>query len=218
MLKHAFAFVTLIIVSLNTFVFSASASTVFRESFEEESRNEGNWTFGRPIIWETLGGNPGRFLYTSDLVTFAPMASTSSPHSKFTGNYRENKVRAVSADLKTFWSEYPIQGWPISLVLWSNNGTPEDGDDDWFGFARGGEAPQPGQGWQTYRFEIPSDSANLPEGWTLLPNGSHAPRDLTWEKLISHVDTLSFYYGDPSMMQLLMGWKLGLDNPTIETD
>ncbi len=191
----------------------APAQITFVEGFENNS-NVGGWTFGSPNGFiDPTGGNPGAYYHDTFLDSFAPSPRTTEP-SIFTGNYRVRGVTSLGIDLILHQVDITAEGRPLTLILISFNGTPTDFTDDWGAYFIGpANVPLPGQGWISYDFAVPSDSPTLPAGWQFIQFGPQPPG--TWDELITQVDRVVFFYGDPTLFYIFQGWNLGMDNPRI---
>jgi hypothetical protein len=206
-----------VLVTLTTVmlcVTTASAET-FTETFDDGS-NVGGWTFGSPNGFiDSSGGNPGPFYHDTFLDTYAPQPRT-TVDSIFTGDYRANNVTSVGIDLVLFYVDFSADGRPLTVVLRSDNDTPADGSDDWAAYCIGERnVPLVGQGWISYDFAIPAQETSLPAGWEFILFGPGSPPSPDWNDLITDVDQLIFFYGDPTMFFIFQAWDLGLDNPRI---
>lgn len=185
------------------------------DTFESGS-SQGGWTFGLPPIYPMDGGNPGRYLRVNNLDTFAPQPRTTSTTSVFTGNWREKRVASVGVDLNTFDVDFSAADRPCTLILLNNNGTPANGNDDWGVYVLGPDIPLEGEGWKGYDFDIPYESASLPEGWKTIQFGPASPAP-DWNTAITDVDRIVYFYGDPEFFFIFQQWDLGLDNARITT-
>jgi len=206
----------LLIVFISRVVLSAEIT--FTETFAEGG-NEGNWTLGTANTYiSSKGGNPGAFLHDPKIVTFAPMAETVGK-SWFSSDFRKRRVVRASADLLILDIENPEPGveWPVSIILWQDNGTPTNPKDDWAAYFVGtaGLTLEAGKKWKTFTFEIPSNSVTLPDRWQILLNGPESPQKPDWERLITDVASLAFYIGDPDLFALYQTWNVGVDNVSI---
>jgi hypothetical protein len=211
-----------------------SLTSVITEPFDG-GRNEGNWGFACPGSFiDDEGGNPGPFLRMTNLEIFAPMPRTCrSEPSMFRGDYRGEKVFALSADLKTFAASFTTDERPLTLVLVNHAGTPGDVSDDLFVFYVGKENIPPvsaeaaSSGWLRYRFTVPSDSTELPHprstvegetGWVATVGEVFAPAedpDAVWNTVIQNVDEVIFWWHDPRYFAIFQMWDVGMDNPSI---
>jgi hypothetical protein len=218
--------------------------TIFTESFEGGS-NEGNWSFG--IAEEAIlpSGNPhGDVLITScqtnpclipdmPLATFAPQARTRESESEFTGNLRAKRVTEVGADFRLYRVSFDTyQERPLSLVLVSFNGTPENIDDDLYVFLVGKKnipspSPTGNGGWVTYTFDLPTSSPTLPTpfsmvegdpGWVAADGEIFFPADdpdAVWNRVVENVDEMIFWWHDPRFYAIFQNWKVAMDNASI---
>ncbi len=191
--------------------------TTFSETFDGGS-NVGGWTFGN-LANETIepaGGNPGPFLRNDFLDTFAPSARTTpGVASPFVGNYRERGVSVVEADLALFRVDFSAEGRPVTVILYSDAGTPDDPSDDCQVYRVGGKpGPRPDGRWNRYRFRVPSRSSTLPPGWQVRECGNRTGEE-GWNLVIEDVDQLRFFVGDPELFYIFQVWDIGLDNPSI---
>jgi hypothetical protein len=209
-------------------------TSVITEPFDGGS-NEGNWGFACPGSFiDDDGGNPGPFLRMNNLEIFAPMPRTCRAEpSMFRGDYRKEKVFALSADLKTFSVSFTTDERPLTLVLVNHAGTPGDVTDDLFVFYVGKENIPPvsaeaaSNGWGHYQFTVPSDSTELPHprsaaegepGWVAAVGEVFAPAedpDAVWNTVIRNVDEVIFWWHDPRYFAIFQMWDVGMDNPSI---
>lgn len=192
----------------------AAGTVTFVETFEGDS-NEGGWTWGFGDTIVPTGGNPGAYLRTDGLDTFAPRPQTTSG-GIFVGDYRATNVSSVGVDLITFAVDFSAEGRALTLMLIHDNDTPGDPFDDTAAYFLGPNIPLPGEGWSVYDFAVPSQDLSLPAGWQLLNLGdSGAPALHDWNQVIQHVSEVWLHYGDPTFFYIFQQWVLGLDNPRI---
>jgi hypothetical protein len=162
------------------------------------------------------GGNPGQWLRNNTLAAFAPSLyigpSTDSP---FLGNYVERNVESISVDAQTLAAPFGVEGRPYSVVLVNYNGQPHDVEAHHRVYYTGPLAPQPGEGWSEYSFDIPSQyEGAMPEGWS----GGHyedpegLPEGVEWQDVISSVDEVWLMWGHPAYFYLLQDFDIGVDN------
>ncbi|HKQ61406.1 MAG TPA: hypothetical protein VJS92_08935 [Candidatus Polarisedimenticolaceae bacterium] len=188
--------------------------TSFVETFDGGS-NEGGWTWGFGDTIVANGGNPGAYLDTDGLDTFAPQPQTTSG-GPFIGNYRSRGVTSLGIDLITFRVDFSAEERPLSLLLVHDNDTPDDPFDDTAAYFMGPNVPLPDEGWLAYDFAVPSQESALPVGWQLLNLGdSGSPAQHSWDQVIQHVSQVRFFYGDPTLFFIFQQWGLGLDNVRI---
>ncbi len=194
---------------------AAQAQTSLVETFDGGS-NQGGWTYGLPASFPTNGGHPGSYLLVSGLDTFAPIAATTET-GVFTGNFHQRQILTIGVDLITHSVDFSAGGRPLTLMLFHDNGTPGDPKDDTAAFFMGPNIPQPGEGWLSYDFAVPSQSDTLPQGWELLNLGdSGSPAQHTWAQVMANVNQVSFFYGDPRLFFIFQMWTVGMDNVRIQ--
>ncbi len=174
--------------------------------------NTGAWTYGLPPVYPAVGGNPGKYLLAQNLDTFAPQLRTQGS-SVFTGDYRAAGVNGIALDLITTHVDFSADGRPLTLMLINDNGTPGNPTDDKAVIFKGPNIPTPGQGWLSYSFDIPSESATLPAGWEYYTFDGGAPGD--WDAIIQNVSRVQFFYGDPEFFFIFQMWDIGVDNITL---
>jgi hypothetical protein len=192
----------------------------FTETFEGGS-NTGGWAFGGPMeVIETTGGNPGAYLHSPAIDTFAPQPRTTSVVDLvFTGDYRTRNVTAIGIDLITIAVDFSAAGRPLTLMLLSDEGTPADPSDDWAAYFMGpADVPEPGDGWASFSFAVPSQATSLPPGWQTIALGPSSPPAPDWNDLIIDVDELRFFYGNPEDFFIFQVWNVGLDNVSVVAD
>lgn len=206
---------TLTIIFLSSIAALAQSSLV--ETFDGGS-NQGGWTYGLPASFPSSGGHPGYYLLVSGLDTFAPIAVTTEK-SAFTGDYQKRQVTSVGVDLITISVDFSAGGRPLTLMLIHDNGTPGDPFDDTAAFTMGPNIPQPGEGWLSYNFAVPSQSDTLPPDWELLNLGdSGSPAQHSWAQVVANVAEVRFFYGDPRLFFIFQMWTVGMDNVSIDWD
>jgi hypothetical protein len=198
---------------LSVGVLAASGGTTFIETFSGGS-NVGGWTYFAPNeIIDQTGGNLPPYLHAWNLDTYAPQPRTTQTASAYNGNYRQRQVSSVGVDLITNAVDFSAGGRPLALMLFDDNDTPGDGSDDSAAYTLGANIPEPGQGWRSFDFVVPSQSLTVPAGWDLLAAGPSSTPD--WNRIVTDVDALGFFYGDPTMFFIFQMWNVGMDNPRI---
>jgi hypothetical protein len=197
---------------LSTVAPNVAQTTV--ESFTGGS-NLGGWTFGGPNpAIPPSGGNPGAYLASGLLDTFAPQPRTTASGTPFTGDFRAASVSSIGIDLITFEAG-TTAGRPLTLMLIHDNGTGSFADDT-AAYFFGPNIPAVGAGWKSYDFSVPSAEVSLPSGWQLLNLGdSGAPPIHDWDTVIQNVSRIQFFYGDPTLFFIFQQWMLGMDNPRV---
>jgi len=210
---------SIVTVLVWTVAASQAAQTTFTENFEGGS-NIGGWTFGNTAFEtiEPVGGNPGAFLRNDFLDTFAAQPRTTlGVVSPFVGDYRAAGVRFVGIDLAVFSPGTTTAGRPLSVILFEDGGTPADSSDDCRAYRVGGHpTPMPNGNWARYRFRVPSSDATLPPGWQL-QGCAGLTDDEAWNRVVTGVDQLRFFTGDPALFFIFQVWDIGADNPTVIT-
>lgn len=188
------------------------------EDFEDFS-NQAGWSYGTGNEYISgSDGNGGAFLRDPYIASAIPAAATRpGVQSEFTGDYVAQGVVAVGIDFKSFYFSGIWPSETICLLLYNDNGTPYEWEDDWGAYTVGGKRVPPvvagpnAAGWFNYDFHVPAGSTRLPEGWVRF--GS--PKAGNWADLMRDVSGVEFYYGDPSQYHIFRQWDLGLDNPRI---
>lgn len=189
----------------------AAAQLPFNEGFDAGS-NVGGWTIGPPMTNPQSGGNPGAWRNGS-VDTFAPQVRTSGAGSIFHGNWRGKGVRSVGIDLLTISTQFPADR-ELTLMLSNDSGTPGNTSDDCVVYFLGTRrVPQPGAGWRTFDFAVESDALGMPQGW--LPFGACTDPDTAWNTVMTDVDEVRFFYGDPTFFFIFDIWNVGIDNARI---
>lgn len=196
----------------------APAGAAFADTFTETFTNGINtagWNYGANDRIEPNGGNPGAYLHTSELDTFAPQLWTEPGRpSSFTGDYRARQVTSIGIDLITFHVDFSAGDRPLTLILVNDNNTPADFDDDYGFYVMGPNIPLVGEGWLSYEFDVPSQAAQPPSAWRPIQFGFNSPTP-DWNTLIRNVSRVQFFYGDPEMFFIFQMWELGADNISI---
>lgn len=175
------------------------ANAQFVDNFD--NANTGGWTFSEATsTLNESGGNPGGYLRGEFAIALLPSTETLG-ESVFTGNYLTRGVQSLGGDFNLLGGGTHLAGRPLSVVLHSNNGTPDNHRDDWAAFQSHAKAvPQVGDGWTSIDFEVDSDADVLPEGWSFLRWGNLSPSvgELSWHALLQDVAAVGFTFGEPS--------------------
>ena len=200
--------------ALVTLLAGGARGQSFVETFDVT--NEGAWSWGFGNTVPATGGNPGAYLRTDGLDTFAPQPQTTTPANLFVGDYLARGVSSLGVDLITFRVDFSADGRPLTLMLLHDNGTPGDPFDDTAAYTFGANVPLVGEPWTSHDFDLPSGAPTLPAGWMLLNMGdSGSPASHSWSQVVSSVSQVRFFYGDPTLFFIFQTWDLGLDNPRI---
>jgi hypothetical protein len=166
--------------------------------------NLGGWTYGANSAVQAAGGNPGSWLHTTNLDTFAPQLQTTGSGGPFAGNWRTLGIHSVGVDLITVSTQFPADR-ECTLML-------SNGAQTVYFLGSEHHVPQPGTGWKSFEFAVDSDSATMPAGWAVLSGGAPDP---TWNAVITNVTKVTFFYGDPTFFFIFDLWNVGADNIRI---
>jgi len=187
----------------------------------EGPTNLGGWTFNVTTreIREPAEGNPGGWLRNTGIISFAPILA-SSGSSPFTGDFRAANVTRISIDARTDAASVGAAGRQLSLVLRDTKGTPLDPADDDYAYSVGATIPQVGEGWVHYDFDVPSAvTVPVPAGWSGGYGGDleNFRPGVDWNDVIARVDSVEFWWLDPSFFAVIQLWEVGVDNVTLRT-
>ena len=106
----------------------------------------------------------------------------------------------------------------MSLILVNDSGTPGDWSDDCGLYTIGPKMlPHPGRTWKGFDFVVPSQLAVMPPQWSRFGDCGSMTDDEVWNHVITDVDRVSFFAGDPSLFYIFQVWDVGIDNPRITT-
>lgn len=202
------------VLALAVLSLPAAAQLPFNEGFDAGS-NVGGWTIGPPMTNPQSGGNPGAWRNGS-VDTFAPQVRTTGAGSVFHGNWRAKGVRSVGIDLITVSTQF-LADRELTLMLSNDAGTPGNTADDCVVYFLGTRrVPQPGGGWRTFDFAVDAASTTMPQGW--LPFGACTDPDTAWNTVLTDVDEVRFFYGDPTFFFIFDIWNVGIDNARISDE
>jgi hypothetical protein len=109
----------------------------------------------------------------------------------------------------------------MSILLRDTKGTPTNPDDDDYAYYVGPNVPLFADGWMHFDFAIPSDSTDaVPEGWR--GGWSGDPENfrpgVDWNDVITNVDSVEFWWINPSFFAIIAQWEVGVDNISITTE
>jgi hypothetical protein len=192
----------------------AAGQTTRTETFENGSNLAGWTTYGPGESIASTGGNPTWHLRSEGLDTFAVrLDSEDGLASAFTGDYAGRNVTALGLDAIVTHVDFSAGGRPMTLVLCNNMGTPGDASDDLCVYIAGAIIPQPGEGWKSYSFVVPSQSTVLPPDWRVLTFGQTTlTDDQIWDLVIHDVDYVEWFWADPEFFYIFQMWDVGVDN------
>ena len=211
----------LLTVALSGTVVAQCPPVVTLDDFEGGANRQG-WSFNvnTPETIVPSGGHPGAWLRNNDIISFAPIL-TSDPKAAglIAGDFRAQGVTRISFDARTdLRSVGQPRGFAMSILLRDSKGTPRGEDDDYAYFI-GPEVPQVGAGWKSYSFDIPSQlTSSLPSGWTggSWLNLTQFRAGVDWNDVITSVDTVEFWWIDPSFSAIIGVWHAGVDSIAFE--
>jgi hypothetical protein len=197
---------------------ATALADTYTDTFEGGANPTG-WHFlqGGDVL-ESTGGNPGYWLHQPQWDTFAPILRHSSTDSPFSGDYPAAGVTAISIDIQTLYTDFPIDGRPFAILLADTKGTDSPEDDDYVYYVNEEPGvPTPAEGWVHIDFAIPSDSETLPAGWVGAYYGDMENfRDgVTWSDVITSVDHVEFWWIHPAWFGIFQNWNVGADNISI---
>ena len=66
---------------------------------------------------------------------------------------------------------------------------------------------------EAFFFVVPAQETSLPKGWNTINFGPSGTPD--WNTVITDVDRVTFFYGNPEFVFIFQMWDLGMDNPRI---
>jgi hypothetical protein len=176
-----------------------AAADDFVVTFEED--NDKGWTFqGIPYTGiDFLDGNPRPSLSShcpdgQECVEAVGVEVRALPleSGQVVGDFRARGVSSMGCDAILRSVSIDTPPTPMSLILYSDRGTPTDSNDDLWVWNVGPTSPRPGEGWTPYDFAMPSGSQTLPQGWTAAPDRPLAGDD-EWNAVITNV-TLAWFY------------------------
>jgi|GEM_PF-1202374 len=206
----------------------AFTAAVLQEGAEvvdfEDGENPYAFTFGIPAADHIpqSGGNPGRWFRNSALQTFAVrLYMPDVPGSPFVGDYAARGVREITVDAQTVSVGLGVQGRPFTLRFVRHNGEPTNPEAHDYVYLPGPLVPQPGEGWRSYTFPIPSDyDGTMPEGWGggYYGDPENLPPGVTFGDVIRSVDEAELVWGHPAFFYLLQSFDVGVDNVRIAFD
>ncbi|MGB0330412.1 MAG: hypothetical protein ACPGPE_01185 [Planctomycetota bacterium] len=189
----------------------------------DSGTNPNGWTFGvqTPDVIQTSGGNPAGWLRNPLVDSFAPIVTIQpSGPTDFVGDLRAKQVVRMGLDAITNQVATTAADRSLTILLRDTKGTPTLTDDDW-AYSTGPLVPQPGAGWRTYSFDVPSQSTDpVPSGWkggSVLDPERFRP-GVQWSDVITSVDQVEFWWIDPTFFAIIQQWDVGIDNVFVETE
>ena len=214
--------VTSFVAILVTFAFIAPATaaptTTVSETFDG-TLDQATWRLGTLDQINQAGGNPGAYLRNPEFDSAVPTPSYVGPlPSPFFGDYRAANVTSLGLDVVVFSATFGVDNKrPISLVLSSDMGTPDDPSDDCDVYTVGNKSvPRPGSGWHPFDFRVPSDATTLPNDWVVRGFCAGLSANDAWNAVITNVTRVEFPFADPDTLWFFQIWDLGIDNVRVQ--
>jgi hypothetical protein len=171
---------------------------------------------------QAVGGNPDGHLLAQPVGIFIPQFRTEyGLVNDYVGDkdYAEIGISQISFDFNLMSQAGGATQVPITLMLVTDGGTPYDQNDDTAAyFVSQQDPPVAGGGWVTYTFPIPSGEDKLPDGWALYDMGGAPVPGVDWIDVITDVDRIVIWRGEPDWFYLLGDFAFGIDNITIEVE
>lgn len=168
------------------------------------------------------GGNPDGHLRADPVGIFIPQFRTEyGLVNDYVGdkNYAEVGISEIAFDFNLISQVGGATEVPITLMLVNDGGTPNDQNDDTAAYYVSEQAPpQAGGGWVTYTFPIPSGEATLPDGWALYDMGGAVVPSIDWIDVITDVDRIVIWRGQPDFFYLLGDFSFGIDNISFDVE
>jgi hypothetical protein len=196
---------------------AAAPTTTIAETFDG-TLDQATWRLGTLDAIEPAGGSPGAYLHNPQFDSAVPTPVYVGPlPSPYFGNYRAANVTSLGLDVIVNAASIGVDNKrPISLVLTSDMGTPDDPTDDCDVYTVGNKnVPRQGSGWRPFDFRVPSGSTTLPSGWTVRGACGGLTSDGAWNAVMTNVTRVSFPFSDPDIFWYFQIWDLGIDNVRI---
>jgi hypothetical protein len=194
----------------------AAVTTTATESFDG-TLDDATWRLGTLDEIDATGGHPGSFLHNPQTDSAVPTPIYIGPaNTPFLGDYSAAGVISLGIDVNVYSASIGVERTrELSLVLTSDMGTPDDPSDDCDAYVVGAKLPQPGSGWKSYTFHVPSSRATLPSGWVIRGFCGGLSEDDAWKAVITNVTRVTFPFSDPDLLWYFQIWDIGFDNPRI---
>lgn len=194
----------------------AAPATTIAEPFDG-TLDDASWRAATADAIVPTDGHPGAYLRSDPLDAAVPhLILQESLGPQFLGNYRFKGVTSAGLDVQLFRADFGADQRPVTLVLGSDMGTPDDPSDDCEAAEVGPKnVPRPNTGWKTFDFKVPSASTALPQGWQLVGACAGLTPDAAWNAVIQNVQHVRFDFGEPGFFYFFQVWAIGWDNPRI---
>ena len=217
--KDSGALMRLLLPAAALLLAAASHAGEIHDDFEGGS-NPDLWSLSdAPGVIVVDGGNPGAWLSSEERfgygIDFRSVPQKGSPLAK-----------ALSDGLTSFAFDFQRQPTTceqpgayqrLMLILTVTHGTPDDYDDDDFAYAFGDQVTDDIGVWMHESFEIPSDSPDLPPGWTggYIEDPEHFRPGVTWADFIRQVDEVDVDTLSPFEFHVQGCYNAGIDSIVI---
>jgi len=185
--------------------------------------DNGGWWWGYSDTVPPTGGNGGGYLQSVVIDVPTPTLKAGWDAPGWTGNFTTMGVYSFSIDLMTlstsnsYWHLYPC-----FVMIVNHMGTPEDIGDDVYVYPNPDafNPPAPGDGWASYRWDIPSEFVGgfgeLPAGWNGGTGGTTTfPADMTWQDMMTNVGRLEIRTLYPDYAATYEQYQMGADNMAL---
>ena len=194
----------------------AAPTTTIAETFDG-TLADASWRAATADTIVATGGHPGAYLRSDPLDAAVPsLRLQPGLGPQFLGNYRFLGVSSAGLDVALFSAGFGADQRPVTLLLGSDMGTPDDPSDDCeLAQVSGKFVPRPGTGWKGFDFKVPSQSTTLPQGWQLVGTCAGLSPDAAWNAVIQGVQRVRFDFGEPGFAYFFQVWSIGWDNPRI---
>ena len=195
----------------------AAPTTTVAEPFDG-TLDQATWRLGTLDAIEPAGGSPGAYLHNPQFDSAVPTPFYVGPlPSPFFGDYRAASVTSLGLDVIVHAASIGVDNKrPISLVLTSDMGTPDDPSDDCDVYTVGNKnVPRPGAAWRSFDFRVPSGNTTLPSGWTVRGACAGLSANGAWNAVVTNVTRVSFPFSDPDTFWYFQIWNLGIHNVRI---
>jgi len=175
-----------------------------------------------PGVIAPEGGNPGAWLSTEERISYGVDFRSVPPKGS-------PLAKALSLGLTSFSFDFQRQPTTcdrpgayqrVMLILTVTHGTPDDYEDDDFAYAFGDQVPDDIGVWLHQSFKIPSDSPDLPPGWTggYIEDPEHFRAGVTWADFIRQVDEVDVDTVTPFEFHIDGCYNAGIDSIVIGYD
>jgi hypothetical protein len=197
---------------------SAASGVVHPETWSEgfENGNPDTWYWTDHYVLKTDGGNPGGWLdsgagYLAQYPFFSVATAAGSSLQQILAGGQLHFIAFDFANLPPgeCFPHDTESGRQFTLRLLDFH----SGGGSAIVYAQsapGDFVPDAPSTWQTFRFTIPGDAGQTPEGWQLF-----GPEGYTWSQMLHNTDAVLVYATDPDVLSVSFCRRLGVDNIVI---